>query len=104
VKSSYSKNGSSSEEEWEFQFAWDRQATALNSLSRAMSSLTTMIRQYEELTRPYDDDEERRLRIEKMKADIEQIKGGNKSNEAEDWTAAVEAIAKRRQMKVNSDE
>lgn len=58
------------EEEWEFQFSWDRQATFLNSQSRAMFELTRMIRNYDELCRSNLTTEEQKLRIEKLKADI----------------------------------
>lgn len=97
------KGGNVWGERWEVQQAWDKHATFLNAQTRAMSTLASLIKQYEEMCKGQDD-EERLLRIEKMKAEIDQIKGGNKSTEAEDWTAAVEAIAKRRQMKVSSDE
>lgn len=42
--------GTFSEKEWEFQFAWDRQGNFLNSLSRAMSTLTNMYKTLAELT------------------------------------------------------
>lgn len=98
------------EEEYEFQFAWDRMATALNSQSRAMGQLSSMIRQYEEMCRQgwADDEQQSRIeeiktRTEKMKAEIDDIKGGEKGQEAEDWTAAVEAVAERRRMKANGE-
>ncbi|EQI85142.1 hypothetical protein QQM_3199, partial [Clostridioides difficile P2] len=34
--------------EYEFQFAWDRQASFLNAQSRAMSELRSLIKQYDE--------------------------------------------------------
>lgn len=45
-------------EEWEFQYAWDRQGNFLTSLSRAMSTLMSMYKQLNELTKdnnPEDD-------------------------------------------------
>src|SRR5690625_1193218 len=35
--------------EFEFQFAWDRQATFMNSLSRSMTELRNMLKQYVEM-------------------------------------------------------
>ena len=35
--------------EWEFQFAWDRQATFLNAQSRAMGELRSLIKQYDSM-------------------------------------------------------
>jgi uncharacterized protein YjcR len=60
-------------EEWEIQFAWDKQAKALTSQAAAMRTLNSKIKQYEEMLRsmpPEDVKEEHRLRIEKLKADI----------------------------------
>lgn len=71
TKESYSKNGSSSEEEYEFQFAWDRQATFLNAQSRAMSELRSLIKQFNELAR---EDDERRLKLEQIQVGIEKAK------------------------------
>lgn len=62
----------SSEREWEFQFAWDRQATFLNAQSRAMGELRSLIRQYDEMLNANWDlaTEEQKLRINKLKADL----------------------------------
>lgn len=59
------------EEEYEFQFAWDRQATFLNSQSRAMGELRSMLKQFIEMA---DYDDMRLLEVEKMKATIEKTK------------------------------
>ncbi|MFD2613555.1 phage terminase small subunit [Paenibacillus gansuensis] len=64
------------EEEFEFQFAWDRQATALNAQTQAMHRLTTMIKQYEDMLRtmpPEDVHDEHRLRLIKLKAEVEKV-------------------------------
>ena len=60
------------EEEWEFQFAWDRQATFLNAQSRAMSQLTSMIKRYDEMLHANWEmaTEEQKLRVEKLKVQI----------------------------------
>lgn len=73
------------EEEWEFQFAWDRQATFLQAQSRAMAELRNMVKQYEELLNTNKDmvTEEQRLRIEKLKVDIEKVKGKDNDNPIE---------------------
>ena len=57
-----------SEEEWEFQFAWDRHATFLNAQSRAMSELRSLIKQFNELAH---DNDERKLKLQLMQANID---------------------------------
>lgn len=56
------------EKEWEFQFAWDRQANFLNAQSRAISELRTSIRQFVDMT---NEDDERRLKLELMQSNID---------------------------------
>ncbi|KMY49222.1 phage terminase small subunit [Peribacillus loiseleuriae] len=69
------------EEEYEFQFAWDRHATFLNAQSRAMGELRGLIKQFDEMA--HIDDERRlklegmRLGIEKTKAEVEKISTGS---------------------------
>ncbi|MGL4656370.1 MAG: phage terminase small subunit [Sarcina sp.] len=60
------------EEEFEFQFAWDRQATFINAQSKAMRELSNMIKQYDEMINKDWSlaSEEQKLRIEKLKVDI----------------------------------
>lgn len=66
------KNGENfSEKEWEFQFAWDRQANFLNAQSRAMSELRSLIKQFNELA---TEDDERRLKLELLKTQIDKAK------------------------------
>lgn len=81
-KNSISDTGESHEEEWEFQFAWDRQATFLNAQSRAMSELRSLIKQYDEMLNANWDlaTEEQKTRIEKLKVDINNSKGENDGN------------------------
>lgn len=69
------------EKEYELQFAWDKQATFMNSLSRSMAELRNMLKQYVELAN-YDDDrllEIKRMQsiVDKNNAEIEKI---NKEN------------------------
>jgi uncharacterized protein YjcR len=59
------------EEEFEIQFAWDRQATFLNAQSRAMGELRSLIKQFEELASMND---ERRLKLEQMQTGIKKAK------------------------------
>lgn len=59
------------EEEYEFQFAWDRHATFLNAQSRAMAELRSLIKQFEGLA---DEKDERRLKLKQMKLNIDRTK------------------------------
>ncbi|WP_228275541.1 phage terminase small subunit [Gracilibacillus oryzae] len=66
-------------EEWEIQFAWDKQATFMNSLSRSMAELRSMLKQFVEMA-DYDDYrlleiQKMQLTIDKTKAEITKIKG-----------------------------
>lgn len=67
-----SSNSTEKEYEYEFQFAWDRHATFLNAQSRAMGELRSLIRQYDEMLNANWDlaTEERKLRIDKLKANL----------------------------------
>jgi phage terminase small subunit len=60
------------EEEFEIQFAWDKQATFLKAQSIAMSQLTNMIKRYDEMLHKDWDmaTEEQKLRIENIKQQI----------------------------------
>lgn len=71
------------EREWEFQYAWDKQANFLQAQSRAMSELRSMIKRYEEMMQTDLATEEQKLRIEKLKADIEKVKGVDKDKPIE---------------------
>ncbi|WP_131086699.1 phage terminase small subunit, partial [Clostridioides difficile] len=55
--------------EYEFQFAWDRQASFLNAQSRAMSELRSLIKQYDEMIHKDWNlaTEEQKTRVEKLK-------------------------------------
>lgn len=70
-KEEYTADGDS-KLEYEFQFAWDRQATFLNAQSRAMSELRSLIKQYDSMVNNNLElvTEEQRLRIEKLKAEV----------------------------------
>ncbi|HBH1171905.1 TPA: hypothetical protein KRK37_003543 [Clostridioides difficile] len=58
--------------EYEFQFAWDRQASFLNAQSRAMSELRSLIKQYDEMIHKDWNlaTEEQRARVKVLKSKI----------------------------------
>lgn len=61
-------------EEWEIQFAWDKQAAALNAQTAAMARLSSMIKQYEEMLRslPAEEvQEEQRQRVNLLRAQVD---------------------------------
>lgn len=80
------KKEGETEVEWEFQFAWDRQATFLSAQARAMSELRALIKQYEELASG-----EQLARVAKIKAETERIKnaGSDDSDTAYDWVVSM---------------
>ena len=82
-----------SEEEYEFQFAWDRHATFLNAQSRAMSELRSLIKQFNDLAHEED---ERRLKLEGMQLNIEKTKAeiDNLSDDKDD--GPIEILIKRK--------
>lgn len=57
--------------EYEFQFAWERQAQLLTAQSRAIRELRSSIRQFVEMA---DQDDERRLKLEQMQLNIDKTK------------------------------
>lgn len=57
--------------EYEIQFAWDKHANFLNAQSRAMSTLSSLIRDFDKLANIND---ERRMKLEQMKLGIEKTK------------------------------
>ncbi|NJJ72885.1 phage terminase small subunit [Clostridioides difficile] len=61
--------------EYEFQFAWDRQASFLNAQSRAMSELRSLIKQYDEMIHKDWNlaTEEQKARVEKLKCEVDNL-------------------------------
>lgn len=57
--------------EYEFQFAWDRHASFLTAQSRAMTALSSLIKQFDNIAHESD---ERRLRMEQMRLTIDKTK------------------------------
>ncbi|WP_138090865.1 phage terminase small subunit [Halalkalibacterium halodurans] len=92
-KHSSSDSGSSWEEEYELQFAWDKQANFLNSQSRAMSELRNMLKQFVEMA---DYNDYRLLEIKKMQGSIDKTKAEIAKVEAE------AAIAKNKADKLTA--
>lgn len=92
-KESYGKDSSSSETEWEFQFAWDRHANFLNAQSRAMSELRSLIRQFDELAHI---DDERRMKMEQMRLGIEKTKAELENLTEDNDEKPIEIVIKRK--------
>ncbi|WP_342720119.1 phage terminase small subunit (plasmid) [Bacillus paramycoides] len=63
------------------QFAWDKQANLLTAYSRAMTSLSAMIERFNKLANV---DDERRLKLEQMKTNIEKTKADTARIQGED--------------------
>ncbi|HBF1911012.1 TPA: hypothetical protein KNT31_003456 [Clostridioides difficile] len=61
--------------EYEFQFAWDRQASFLNAQSRAMSELRSLIKQFDEMIHKDWNlaTEEQKTRVEKLKCEVDNL-------------------------------
>ena len=76
-KESTGETSDSWEKEYELQFAWDKQANFLQAQSRAMKTLESMIKQYDELLKSNLATEEQKLRIQKLKVDISNSNGTN---------------------------
>ncbi|WP_163262859.1 phage terminase small subunit [Bacillus paranthracis] len=88
------------EEEWEIQFAWDKQASFLNAQSKAMSTLVNLIEKYDRLANT----EEQKLRIEKLKKEITAIKvDGDTNQNTEDWKESLMKIAERRRKQKEAE-
>lgn len=87
------ESDTSSEREWEYQHAWDKQATFLNAQSRAMSTLTSMIVKYEEMCRLGWADEEQQLRLQKLKLEVDKLANPDDKDTDEtlidDWVNGV---------------
>lgn len=91
------------EEEFEFQFAWDRYETYIKTQSVVLTQLRASIKQFLNVA-PEDDERRAKLklmttRIEKTRLEIEKIKGGGKKSESDDWVSALKEAAERRRSK-----
>lgn len=69
--------------EYEFQFAWDRQATFLNAQSRAMGELRSLIKQANAMINenPELASEEQKLRVDKLRAEIGRLSSDDLDDE-----------------------
>lgn len=81
------------EEEWEIQFAWDKHANFLNAQSRAMSTLSSLIRDFDKLA---NIDDERRMKLEQMKLGIEKTKAEVEKLSGNENDGPIEIIVKRK--------
>lgn len=93
TKEGFSQTGSSSEEEYEIQFAWDRQATFLNAQSRAMGELRGLIKQFDEMAHM---DDYRLLELKKMSLAIDKTKAEIENMNDEEDDKPIEIIIKRK--------
>lgn len=82
------------EERWEVQQAWDKQANFMKSQARAQSELRSMIKQYNELLSSNPDlaTEEQKARIEKLKADTAKVKGEDNVEELDKLDQVLKEI------------
>jgi len=84
------------ETEYNFQFAWERQAQLLTAQSRAIGELRSSIRQFVEMA---DQDDERRLKLEQMQLNIDKAKleieklGSDQKNEP----IEIQIVSKKKQ-------
>jgi len=67
-ESSYSSGAEGHSESYAVQYAWDKQATFLNSQSRAMGTLSNLIKQFVSIS---DEADERRLKLESMRMTVD---------------------------------
>ncbi|MDM8129019.1 phage terminase small subunit [Paraclostridium benzoelyticum] len=69
--------------EYDFQFAWDRQATFLNAQSRAMGELRSLIKQYETMINANWElvTEEHKARLDLIKVQTNKLTGDNQEIE-----------------------
>ncbi len=89
--------------EWEFQYPWDRHANFLQAQARAISALLSTIEKYQKMLPKTLENEEQRLKVDKLKAEINNL--NNTGNEdADDWVKAIQEVAERRKAQVKANE
>jgi len=102
------KFGNGTEEEYELQFAWDKEAAQLKAFATINKELRSAIKQF--LVAAPENDERRaklelmQAQVEKVRAEVESVKGGGKNADAEDWVAALKEAAERRRARQVSDD
>jgi len=77
------------EVEYEFQFAWERQAQFLNAQSRAISELRSLIEQFETAA---DKTDKRRLELEQMRLNINKTKLDIEAAQKEDGDKVTKIV------------
>lgn len=85
------------EQEWEYQHAWDKQGAALNAQSQAMNRLATKIKQYDDMLRsipPEQVREEQRLRSELLKAQVKSLEYNGDGSDQGGLDQLADAIKK----------
>lgn len=88
--------------EWEIQFAWDKYAKFLDCQSRAMTRLSSMLKQYDEMVHTDWDilTEEQKLKVELLKAQVELLKAQiDRENKSEGTGSGVNVIFVRGKKK-----
>lgn len=78
-ESGYS-SGKVSSETYAVQFAWDKQASFLQAQSRAMGTLSNLIKQFVAIA---DERDERKLKLELMQAQVDKLKSETKKSSKE---------------------
>lgn len=81
------------EKEYEIQFAWDKQASFLTAISRAMTTLQGLFKQFDEMANA---DDERRLRLEQMKLNIKKTNAEVEKLTKDDSDKPIEILIKRK--------
>ena len=76
----------SDETAYEVHASWDRHATFLNAQSRAMSELRSLIKQFNDLAH---DNDERKLKLQLMQANIDKVKAETKNEETGDSRVVI---------------
>lgn len=85
------KDGNVIGERWEVQQAWDKQATFLSAQSRAMKTLESMIKQYNDMLHKNWDmvTEEQKERVNLIRAQINAVSAKTNENDTEEGVMIV---------------
>lgn len=86
------KGGNVWGEKWEVQQAWDKQATFLQAQSRAMGTLQSLIKQYDELLKTDLATEEQELRIARLKLEVKDLRGDSDGDAHAQGNGYAEAL------------
>lgn len=73
-------------EKREYHYAWEKQANFLSAQSRAMGTLSNLIKQFVALA---DELDERRLKLKLMQANIDKLSDGGKQQDGIEWAEMV---------------